>query len=120
MLCPARDYLAQRHFSAVLYLNTQGKEFTGGTFCFKDGPPPLRVSPTAGTLLLYTADERNVHQVEEVPAGERLTMTMWFTLDEAYQEDSKVRTTVIHPKTMLIQQDVHEHCKSVAILFGGW
>eukprot|EP00878_Enallax_costatus_P047130 GHUV01057534.1.p1 GENE.GHUV01057534.1~~GHUV01057534.1.p1 ORF type:complete len:186 (+),score=50.88 GHUV01057534.1:180-737(+) len=85
-----REYLSQRHFSAVLYLNTQGQDFTGGTFSFQSGPPPLHILPAAGTLLVYTADDRNVHRVEEVTAGERLTLTMWFTLDEAFQEDKKV------------------------------
>jgi predicted 2-oxoglutarate/Fe(II)-dependent dioxygenase YbiX len=42
-------------------------------------------------LLLYTADESNVHQVEPVTAGERATLTMWFTLDQEHQEDQKVR-----------------------------
>jgi predicted 2-oxoglutarate/Fe(II)-dependent dioxygenase YbiX len=45
-------------------------------------------------LLLYNADERNVHQVEPVTAGERATLTMWFTLDPDHQEDKKVRRAV--------------------------
>lgn len=39
---------------------------------------------------MYTADDSNVHQVEKVTAGERVTLTMWFTLEEAFQEDRKV------------------------------
>lgn len=74
----------------MLYLNTQGEDFTGGTFSFQSGPPPLLISPAAGTLLVYTADEGNVHRVEEVTAGQRLTLTMWFTLVNDFQEDAKV------------------------------
>ena len=74
----------------MLYLNTQGQDFSGGTFSFQSGSPPLHISPAAGMLLVYTADDRNVHGVEEVASGERLTFTMWFTLDEAFQEDKKV------------------------------
>lgn len=68
----------------------QGCDFEGGTFCFQSGAAPLRVQPTAGSLLVYTADDSNVHSVEEVTAGERSTLTMWFTLDPDHQEDPKV------------------------------
>jgi hypothetical protein len=43
-----RDYLAQRHFSAVLYLNSKDADFSGGTFCFQSGSGPLRIEPSAG------------------------------------------------------------------------
>lgn len=69
----------------------QGCDFEGGTFCFQSGSAPLRVQPTAGSLLVYTADDSNVHSVEEVTAGERSTLTMWFTWDPDHQEDPKVR-----------------------------
>jgi hypothetical protein len=36
------------------------------------------------------ADARNVHRVEPVAWGQRITLAMWFTLDEAFQEDVKV------------------------------
>ncbi|KAF6258955.1 hypothetical protein COO60DRAFT_1701108 [Scenedesmus sp. NREL 46B-D3] len=92
-----RGYLAQRHFSAVLYLNDQGADFMGGTFCFQSGSGPLRIEPSTGTLLLYTAGELNVHQVEPVTAGERATLTMWFSLDQAHQEDAKVLAALSSP-----------------------
>lgn len=41
-------------------------------------------------LLVYTADDSNVHSVKEVTGGERSTLTMWFTLDPEHQEDRKV------------------------------
>ena len=49
------------------------------------------MEPAAGTLLVYTADDSNIHSVEEVTVGERSTLTMWFTLDAQHQEDTKVR-----------------------------
>jgi predicted 2-oxoglutarate/Fe(II)-dependent dioxygenase YbiX len=73
----------------VAYLNTQGEDFEGGTFCFQSGDPPLRFAPSAGMLLLHTAGERNTHSVEEVTGGQRCTLTMWFTLDAEHQEDAK-------------------------------
>eukprot|EP00879_Flechtneria_rotunda_P025993 GHRR01027663.1.p1 GENE.GHRR01027663.1~~GHRR01027663.1.p1 ORF type:complete len:377 (+),score=114.07 GHRR01027663.1:121-1251(+) len=85
-----RPYLSQRHYSAVVYLNTQDSDFTGGTFCFQAGRPPLCIQPVTGLLLLYKADEANVHMVEPVTVGHRCTFTLWFTLDQEYQEDRKV------------------------------
>lgn len=68
----------------------QGCDFQGGTFCFQAGAVPLRVEPAAGMLLIYTADDSNVHSVEEVTSGERSTLAMWFTMDPEHQEDKKV------------------------------
>jgi hypothetical protein len=75
------------HLSSALL---QGHDFEGGTFCFQSGAEPLQVQPSAGMLLIYTADDSNVHSVQEVTAGERSTLTMWFTLDPEHQEDKKV------------------------------
>lgn len=87
--CCCRPYLAQRHVSAVLYLNSTGEDFSGGTFCFQDGPPPLRIEPAAGLLLIYSSDD--VHCVEPVlNDGQRCTFTMWLTRDQAHSEDAKV------------------------------
>ncbi|KAG2446021.1 hypothetical protein HXX76_000623 [Chlamydomonas incerta] len=87
-----REYLSRRHMSAVLYLNDQGADFGGGDFRFQDGPEPLRVSPRAGRMVAYTADARNVHCVEPVAWGERVALTLWFTLEPAAaeEEDAKV------------------------------
>lgn len=40
--------------------------------------------------MIYTADDRNIHSVEEVLDGERLTLTLWFTRNKAHDEDSKL------------------------------
>lgn len=90
LLCSRRPHLAGRHFSAVAYLNSQGCSFEGGTFCFQSGSEPRQVAPQAGMLLAYTADDSNVHSVQEVTSGERSTLTMWFTLDPEQREDRKV------------------------------
>ncbi|KAK8966994.1 hypothetical protein KSP40_PGU010055 [Platanthera guangdongensis] len=84
-----RSYLKQRDFAAVCYLNSHGKDFKGGAFHFKDGEPSS-VFPVAGDVLIYTADDRNVHSVDEVLDGERLTLTLWFTRNRAHDEDAKL------------------------------
>ncbi|KAI4993573.1 hypothetical protein ZWY2020_007886 [Hordeum vulgare] len=75
-----KPYLRQRAFTAVCYLNNHGKDFKGGLLKFQDGEPSS-VIPVAGDAVIYTADNRNVHCVDEVTEGERLTLTLWFTRD---------------------------------------
>ncbi|CAN6465685.1 unnamed protein product [Victoria cruziana] len=42
------------------------------------------------TVVVYTADVRNVHCVDEITYGERLTLALWFTRDSAHDEDAKI------------------------------
>lgn len=64
-------------------------DFNGGVFHFQDGNPTTFL-PKSGDVLIYTADTRNVHSVEEITDGERLTLTLWFTRDKSHDEDSKL------------------------------
>ncbi|KAL0539611.1 hypothetical protein IC582_023827 [Cucumis melo] len=84
-----RPYLKQREFSAVCYLNSYGVEFGGGLFHFQDGEPET-ISPFYGDCVMYTADSDNVHSVDEITNGERLTLTLWFTRDSSHDEDAKL------------------------------
>ena len=59
-----KPYLRQRAFTAVCYLNNHGKDFKGGLLKFQDGEPST-VIPVAGDAVIYTADNRNVHCVDE-------------------------------------------------------
>ncbi|KAL2248784.1 prolyl 3-hydroxylase 1 isoform X1 [Sesamum indicum] len=84
-----RDYLKQRDFAAVCYLNSYGMDFDGGLFHFQDGEPST-VAPLAGDVIIYTADNRNIHSVSEVSEGERITLTLWFSRDASHDEDAKL------------------------------
>ncbi|KAK1380675.1 Procollagen-proline 3-dioxygenase [Heracleum sosnowskyi] len=84
-----RPYLKQRHFAAVCYLNSYGNDFEGGLFHFQHGEP-ASVVPMTGDVLIYTADNRNIHSVDEIIDGERLTLTLWFTRDASHDEDAKL------------------------------
>lgn len=84
-----RPYLKQRHFSEVCYLNTYGPDFSGGLFHFQDGEPKSIV-PKAGDVVMYTADDRNIHSVDEITEGERLTLALWFSRDGSHDEDMKL------------------------------
>ena len=39
------------------------------------------VEPAKGRLTIFSSGRENVHQVQKVLSGERLTMSMWFTCD---------------------------------------
>ncbi|BAT74276.1 hypothetical protein VIGAN_01191000 [Vigna angularis var. angularis] len=84
-----RPYLKQRHFSAVCYLNSYGKDFSGGIFHFQDGEPKS-IMPKAGDVVMYTADDHNIHSVDEITEGERLTVALWFSRDGSHDEDKKL------------------------------
>lgn len=86
-----RPYLKQRHFTAVCYLNSHEYDFQGGLFHFKEGVPTT-VVPSAGDILFYRAED--VHCVDEISDGERLTLALWFTLDSSYDEDVKLLESI--------------------------
>lgn len=73
----------------MCYLNSYGVDFRGGLFHFQDGEPATFI-PMTGDVLMYTADSRNIHSVDEISDGERLTLTLWFTRDKSHDEDSKL------------------------------
>ncbi|KAK9118034.1 hypothetical protein Scep_016127 [Stephania cephalantha] len=85
----SRSYLKQRDFTAVCYLNNQGKDFNGGGLHFQSGKPSTFL-PVAGDVVIYTADSRNIHCVDEITAGERLTLNLWFSRDASHDEDRKL------------------------------
>ncbi|KAL4431217.1 hypothetical protein ABPG75_006473 [Micractinium tetrahymenae] len=89
-----RPYLQQRAYSAVCYLNTAGSDFRGGTFLFQrlgdisDEAAPVEVHALPGRVVAYSAQD--VHSITPVTAGERFTLTLWFTEDPAHCEDSRL------------------------------
>lgn len=55
--------------------------------------------------MIYAADNRNIHSVDEVIDGERLTLTLWFTRDSAHDEDAKLITLL----SQILNQEDDEH-----------
>ncbi|EKX36100.1 hypothetical protein GUITHDRAFT_146036 [Guillardia theta CCMP2712] len=72
-------------YSALLYLNTHGKDFHGGEFSFIDDDADRIVQPRAGRLLIFTSGPENLHQVREVTRGTRYVLAMWFTCSKEDQ-----------------------------------
>ncbi|VVA94454.1 unnamed protein product [Arabis nemorensis] len=104
-----RQYLKQRDFAAVCYLNSYEKEFKGGLFRFQSGEPAT-VAPSAGDVIMYTADDRNIHSVDEVTDGERLTLALWFSRDSSHDEDSKLVSRLSQCLSHQPSSKSHEFC----------
>lgn len=83
-----RPHLKQRVATAVVYLN-DASEFEGGQLQFESGA--LRhVDAAVGSMVTFMADEANVHRVTPVTSGERITLTLWFTLHPEHCEDNVI------------------------------
>lgn len=63
-------------WSGLLYLNTYGKEFTGGTLFFPEFD--LSYEPKVGDLVLFKGDVEHRHQVLEVLSGERRNLVFFW------------------------------------------
>ncbi|XP_068659759.1 uncharacterized protein [Aristolochia californica] len=85
-----RPYLKQRHFAAVCYLNSHGRDFKGGLFHFQDAEPAT-VVPVAG-----------------ITEGERITLTMWFTRDHAHDEDAKLLNLLSQSRELVDKDREHD------------
>ncbi|XP_059655290.1 uncharacterized protein LOC132302439 isoform X2 [Cornus florida] len=103
-----RPYLKQRDFAAVCYLNSYGEDFKGGLFHFQDWEPTTIV-PMAGDALMYTADSRNIHSVDEITGGERLTLTLWFSRDGSHDEDAKLISFLSQSQLHNSENSPHPH-----------
>jgi len=75
------------HYSAVLYLASQGDAFEGGDFVFLDADDrspadalgvTSRYAPRAGRALVFSSGWENVHYVDVVTAGTRFAMPVFF------------------------------------------
>lgn len=75
------------HYSAVLYLSTQGQDFEGGTFSWNDPPAPGQgservitpLSPSRGAAIIFSAGWENMHEVEPLASGTRFAIPSFFT-----------------------------------------
>lgn len=92
----------------MCYLNSYDADFKGGIFHFKDGEP-ADVLPMAGDVIMYTADDRNIHSVDEITEGERITLTLWFSRDTSYDEDPKLISSLSPPLLDVANSKLHSY-----------
>mmetsp|Transcript_14283 Transcript_14283/g.48846 ORF Transcript_14283/g.48846 Transcript_14283/m.48846 type:complete len:191 (+) Transcript_14283:430-1002(+) len=76
-------------YTALIYLNDQGLDYTGGLFSFIDediakGQAKVEtISPKCGKLVYFTSGPENVHRVHKVESGLRYALTIAFTCDKS-------------------------------------
>ena len=82
-----KEIFHMREYTGVLYIND---DFDGGeTFILKENSNDEEIcyKPKKGSLLLFRSDDTCIHGVKPVLDGNRITLSMWFTLDEQYNEN---------------------------------
>lgn len=63
-------------YSAILYLNTNGTDFTGGEIHFPK--QNLIYKPEAGSLIHFIGNADYIHEVTDVLSGKRVALIMFF------------------------------------------
>jgi len=71
-------------YTALIYLNDYGKDYTGGRFIFEPSTiagvsQEQYMEPKAGRLGTFTSGAENPHRVEKISSGVRYAFTMGFT-----------------------------------------
>ena len=75
-----------RIYTSVMYIND---DFDGGeTIIQKENSNEIEYEckPQKGSVLIFKSDESCLHGVKVIDKGERLTLSMWFSIDEQYLE----------------------------------
>jgi len=85
---------AEFHYSCVLYLTSQGEDFTGGTFSYSDAPavpggPRLQtpLAPRKGSAVIFSSGWENMHEVEPLEGGTRVAVPSFFTTQVPLPEE---------------------------------
>lgn len=81
-----KHILHMRTYTAVMYINDN---FEGGeTIIQKENLNEIeyKCKPQKGSVLIFKSDDSCMHGVNKIEKGERLTLSMWFAIDEQYLE----------------------------------
>lgn len=81
-----KNVLHMRTYTSVMYLNDN---FEGGeTIILKENSNETEYicKPKKGSVLIFKSDDSCLHGVKKIEKGERLTLSMWFAIDEQYLE----------------------------------
>ena len=77
-----RANVAAYHWSALLYLDSYGLDFTGAELEFADPTTSgdrIIIQPRVGRLLLFTSGHENLHRVRPLSYGRRRVLAVWFS-----------------------------------------
>jgi hypothetical protein len=73
-----------RTHAGVLYLNTSGVDYEGGILQLPG--VDQAIVPTRGLFAAFPSGRRHVHEVTEIKAGRRRTLSIWLTMDPSRVE----------------------------------
>jgi len=73
------NFFYHRHFSTVTYLND---DYEGGETFINDNGNEILIQPKAGRVLIMLSDSRCPHGVKKVNNGIRVTLPIWFTMNQ--------------------------------------
>lgn len=99
-----KNSTAHYDYSGLVYLSTQGEDFTDGMLqflptenldcssAFEDEPGPCKitgdpefeVAPRRGRLIVFGSGNENPHRVTKVTSGIRYVLSFWFTCDSRH------------------------------------
>jgi hypothetical protein len=68
--------LEDLEFSALVYLNTCGEDYSGGTIYFPN--QEIEIAPKAGQMLFFKGDIDHPHGVSEVTSGKRYALVLFY------------------------------------------
>jgi hypothetical protein len=68
--------LEDLEFSALVYLNTCGEDYTGGTIYFPN--QELEITPKIGQMVFFRGDIDHPHGVSEVTSGKRYALVLFY------------------------------------------
>jgi predicted 2-oxoglutarate/Fe(II)-dependent dioxygenase YbiX len=71
------NHTPRRTHTAMVYLSTEGVDFTGGDLVFADNG--VIVQPKTGLLVVFPSDGDHVHEVLPVGDGKRYALSIWLT-----------------------------------------
>lgn len=81
-----KHLLHMRKYTAVFYIND---DYEGGeTVVLKENSnePEIVNKSKKASLLIFRSDESCLHGVNKIIKGNRLALSMWFTVDKQYEE----------------------------------
>ena len=83
---PESQHATRNVVSAIIFLNSHGEDFTGGSMKFPYAN--VEIFPSAGDLLFFPANYTAAHEITTVDSGKRYSYLAWFAQGSEQPERS--------------------------------
>lgn len=90
---PVEQHATRNVVSAIIFLNSSGKDFEGGTMTFPYAN--VEIIPSMGDVLFFPANYIAAHQINTVTSGKRYSYLAWFAQGSGQQEHNINPTNVL-------------------------